>query len=146
MICGTGGYLEHVKNRVVGENLSDKILVTGHIKDVTAVMNIIDVNVNASFGTEATSLSLLEGMSLGKPIIASNYGGNPELVIDGLNGLLFESKNSAELEKNMRKLLEDKAMYAKLSEGAQKLYKEKYTADINARNIEEIYMSVLRSK
>ncbi len=146
MICGTGGYLEHVKCRVEDENMSDSILVTGHIKDVTAVMNIIDVNVNASFGTEATSLSLLEGMSLGKPIIASDYGGNPELVINGVNGLMFESKNSAELEAKMRKLLDDKALYTKLSEGAEKLYREKYTADINARNIEEIYLSVLRRK
>lgn len=146
MICGTGGYLDHVKNRVESENLLDKVLVTGHIKDVTAVMNIIDVNANASFGTEATSLSLLEGMSIGKPIIASDYGGNPELVIPGVNGLMFESKNAAELEDRMRKLLSDKQLYNQLSEGAQKLYKEKYTADINARNIEEIYLSVLRRK
>lgn len=145
MICGTGGYLEHVKSRVSSENLTDKILVTGHIKDVTAVMNIIDVNVNASFGTEATSLSLLEGMSLGKPIIASDYGGNPELVIDGVNGLMFESKNSIELEYKMRRILSNNELYASLSKGAQKLYKEKYTADINARNIENVYLSVLRS-
>lgn len=146
MICGTGGYLDHVKKRVIDEGLSDRILVTGHIKDVTAVMNIIDVNVNASFGTEATSLSLLEGMSLGKPIIASDYGGNPELVVDGVNGLMFESKNSIELEDRMRKLLTDKELYKELSEGAQRLYKEKYTADINARNIESIYLSVLRRR
>ena len=146
MICGTGAYLEHVKNRIIDEKLEDKILVTGHIKDVTAVMNIIDVNVNASFGTEATSLSLLEGMSLGKPIIASDYGGNPELVIEGKNGLMFESKNSAELEDRMRKLLSDKQLYGQLSEGAEKLYREKYTADINAGNIENIYLSVLRRK
>lgn len=146
MICGTGGYLDHVKARVENENLTDKVLVTGHIKDVTAVMNIIDVNVNASYGTEATSLSLLEGMSLGKPIIASNYGGNPELVVCGKNGLMFESKNSAELEDRMRNLLSDKELYECLSKGAQELYREKYTADINARNIEEIYLSVLRRK
>lgn len=146
MICGTGGYLDHVKARVENENLSDKVLVTGHIKDVTAVMNIIDVNVNASFGTEATSLSLLEGMSLGKPIIASDYGGNPELVISGVNGLMFESKNSLELEDRMRNLLSDKQLYKQLSDGAEKLYREKYTADINARNIEEIYLSVLRRR
>ena len=109
-------------------------------------MNVIDVNVNASYGTEATSLSLLEGMSIGKPIIASDYGGNPELVIDGLNGLLFKNKDSLQLEKNMRKLLDDKDLYNKLSIGAEKLYTEKYTADIYARNIEDVYVSLLRRK
>jgi len=146
MICGTGGYLEHIKTRVETENLKDHVIVTGHIKDVTSVMNVINVNVNASFGTEATSLSLLEGMSLGKPIIASDYGGNPELVVDGVNGLLFKSKDSKALEDNMRRLLEDSLLYEKLSEGAKQLYQEKYTADINARNIEDVYLSLVRRK
>ncbi|MBQ2897416.1 MAG: glycosyltransferase family 4 protein [Clostridia bacterium] len=146
MICGTGSYLEHIKNRVDAEGLADHVLVTGYIKDVTSVMNVIDVNVNASYGTEATSLSLLEGMSIGTPIIASDYGGNPELVVDGLNGLLFKSKDSLELEKNMRRLLDDSELYKKLSLGAEKLYNEKYTADIYARNIEDVYVSLVRRK
>ena len=125
-------------------DLQNKTVI--NLIDGKNIGNIIDVNVNASFGTEATSLSLLEGMSLGKPIVASDYGGNPELVVTGVNGLMFESKNSSELEDRMRKLLNDKELYMKLSDGAQKLYREKYTADINARNIEDIYLSVLRRK
>ena len=40
-------------------------------------MSITDVQANASFGTEATSLALLEGMSLGIPAVVSDFGGNP---------------------------------------------------------------------
>ncbi len=146
MICGTGGYLEHIKERIASEKMEEHIIVTGHIKDVTSVMNVIDVNVNASFGTEATSLSLLEGMSVSKPIIASDYGGNPELVVDGVNGLLFKSKDSLALEKCMRKVLDDKALYTSLSEGAEKLYNQKYTASINAQHIQDVYTSLVRRK
>lgn len=139
MICGTGNYFEHVKSRVESENLTSHIKVTGHINDVTSVMNIIDVNVNASFGTEATSLSLLEGMSIGKPIIASKYGGNPELVKDGVNGVLFETKNAEQLFVCMEKLLNDNEYLKTLSNGAKTLFYEKYTSEIYTRNIENVY-------
>ena len=139
MICGTGNYFEHVKNRVENEQLADRIKVTGHIKDVTSVMNVIDVNVNASFGTEATSLSLLEGMSIGKPIIASKYGGNPELVKEGINGILFEIKNSVQLYEAMEKLINDKEYLNALSNGAKKMFFEKYTSEIYTKNIENVY-------
>ncbi|MFR6187280.1 MAG: glycosyltransferase [Lawsonibacter sp.] len=67
--------------------------------DVAALLNILDVQLNASYGTEATSLALLEGMSLGLPTIASDYGGNPWLVTDGENGLLFPSRDSQAMAK-----------------------------------------------
>lgn len=146
LICGTGGFEETLKEKAKGMNLKDRVLFTGHIKDVTSVMNIIDVNVNASYGTEATSLSLLEGMSIGKPIIASRYGGNPELIEEGVNGLLFETKNSLKLYECMIKLIEDKDLYKKLSDGAEMLYNKKYTARINAENIENVYKTVLGGK
>ncbi len=145
-VCGTGNYLETVKNKANELGVSDNFIFTGYIKDVSEIMNIIDVNVNASYGTEATSLSLLEGMSIGKPIIASNYGGNVELIEEGTNGVLFESKNSEQLYEKMKYLLEEKDVYRKLSEGAEKLYLEKYTADINADNIENIYEQVRKKK
>ena len=146
LICGTGAYLDELKKRADELGLNEKVLFTGYIKDVTSVMNVIDVNVNASYGTEATSLSLLEGMSLGKPIVASCYGGNPELVEEGVNGMLFETKNSAQLAEKMTMLIEDKALYQRLSEGAIRLYNEKYTARINAQNIENVYLQTIGGK
>lgn len=144
MICGTGNYFEHVKNRVENEHLTENIKVTGHISDVQTVMNVIDVNVNASFGTEATSLSLLEGMSIGKPIIASKYGGNPELVKEGINGILFETKNDLQLFECMEQLVNDKSYLKSLSDGAKNLFYEKYTSEIYARNIEDVYKSLVK--
>ena len=139
MICGTGSCLEDLQTQAKILGINKNVIFTGHIKDITSVMNVIDVNVNASYGTEATSLSLLEGMSLGKPIIASRYGGNPELIEEEVNGLLFETRNSEQLAEKMLTIIEDKELYSRLSKGAFRLYNEKYTAEINARNIEKIY-------
>ena len=143
MICGTGAFLDELQKEAENMKLGDNVLFTGYIKDVTSVMNVIDVNVNASYGTEATSLSLLEGMSLAKPIIASCYGGNPELVEEGINGMLFETKNSDMLAEKMLEIIENKELYETLSKGAKKLYDEKYTARINAENVEKVYLQTI---
>ncbi len=143
-ICGTGNYAENVKQKIKDLDIEDIVIYLGHVNDVTSVMNVINVNVNASFGTEATSLSLLEGMSVGKPIIASDYGGNPELVEDGVNGILFESKNSKMLADCMSKIMEDKDLYVKLCNGAKNLYKQKYTSKIMTNNIENVYLQIKR--
>ena len=76
-IAGTGSYEKHLKEKVKSMNRQEQIIFTGFISDVDKLMSITDVQANASFGTEATSLALLEGMSLGIPAVVSDFGGNP---------------------------------------------------------------------
>ena len=54
-------------------------------------MNITDINVNCSIGTETSSLALSEGMSLGVPAVVSDFGGNP-MIRDGRNGFVFRQR------------------------------------------------------
>lgn len=75
-IAGTGSYENHLKEKVKNMNRQEQIIFTGFISDVDKLMSITDVQANASFGTEATSLALLEGMSLGIPAVVSDFGGN----------------------------------------------------------------------
>ena len=75
-------------------------------------------------------LSLIEGMSLGKPIIATNSGGNSELVIDNENGFLITSHPYIEeLYKAMLKISLDKGLYEKFSEVTYQSYIENHTYD-----------------
>ena len=64
-MLSTGSYEKHLKEKVKSMNRQEQIIFTGFISDVDKLMSITDVQANASFGTEATSLALLEGMSLG---------------------------------------------------------------------------------
>ena len=85
-IAGTGSYENHLKEKVENMNRQEQIIFTGFISDVDKLMSITDVQANASFGTEATSLALLEGMSLGIPAVVSDFGGNPGVIKNGQNG------------------------------------------------------------
>jgi glycosyltransferase involved in cell wall biosynthesis len=74
---------------------------------------------------EGFSLSLTEAAMLGKPIIATEVGGNPELV-NSANGILIHSKNVSDLLDAMNQLGNDKERRIKLGEQARKDYKEKF--------------------
>ena len=86
LVAGTGAFEEEVSRAVVEMGVDDVVQMLGFRSDVKELLNILDVQLNASYGTEATSMALLEGMSLGLPSIASDYGGNPWVIQDGDQG------------------------------------------------------------
>ena len=94
LVAGTGAFEEEVRRAVVEMGVDDVVQMLGFRSDVKELLNILDVQLNASYGTEATSMALLEGMSLGLPSVASDYGGNPWVILDGLNGLHFPPRTA----------------------------------------------------
>lgn len=143
LIAGTGSYEEHLKQRVHGEDLSDTVIFTGFIRDVERLMNITDIQVNASFGTEATSLALLEGMSLGIPAVVSDFGGNPGVISDGVNGFIVPKQSADAIAEKIRLLLDDNALYAVMKRNSAEIFKSKFTAEVMTRNTEKLYLKTL---
>lgn len=118
------------------------VLFTGFISDAYNLIGITDISANASFGTEATSISLLEGMSLGIPAVVTDYGGNPGVIKDGENGFLVPTHNGEMLAEKIKILVEDRELYENMSKKSTEIFYEKFTADNVTRQIEEIYLSV----
>ena len=145
LFAGTGenSYLKTVQKQIDALGLSDNILMTGFRKDVPDILSILDVQLNASYGTEATSLSLLEGFSLGLPAIASDYGGNPYVVQDGINGLIFPTRDVHALAEALRTLMDDPSFLSTLGARARSIYETQFTAKIYAENVENVYQKAL---
>ena len=143
-IAGTGSYTDALKARVRELNRENDIIFTGFIKDVESLMAITDIQVNASYGTEATSLALLEGMSLGIPAVVSDFGGNPGVITDGENGFIVPQKNAAATAEKIGLLINDEELYKTMSENSERIFGEKFTSAIMTRNTEKMYEDVIR--
>lgn len=146
LIAGTGDYEPEIRRRAQELDLEHDVIMAGFITDVTGIMNILDANMNASFGTEATSLSLLEGMSIGLPAIVSDFGGNPGVVTHGENGLMFRTKDADDMYEKLKMYLSDEALRQKFKENSLWIFNKKFRAEHNVRAIEEVYYSVLEGK
>lgn len=142
-IAGTGSYEEHLKEKVKKMNRQEQIIFTGFISDVDKLMSITDVQANASYGTEATSLALLEGMSLGIPAVVSDFGGNPGVISDGENGFVVPKQNSSALAEKLELLLNDSNLYEKMSENSKKIFQKTFTACAMTRATEKIYFELV---
>ncbi len=145
VIAGTGSYENILKDKVNSMGLSDDIIFTGFIPDVDRLLNITHIQVNASYGTEATSLALLEGMSLGIPAVVSDFGGNPGVIKDGRNGFIVPKQNAEPLAEKLEELLSNNDLWKKLSAGAEKMFYEEFTAKAMTSKMEELYKKVMKA-
>ena len=145
LIAGTGETEDEIRRLIKEKGLEDTVVMLGFLNDVEPLMNVMDIQVNCSFGTEATSLSLLEGMSLGKPAVVTDFGGNPGVIKDGVNGYLVPTRDPKALADRIEKLASDDELYSQISKNCLEIYAKTFTSEANARKIEEIYNQLYKS-
>ncbi len=141
LIVGTGSLEKRLKAQVRALKLSDKVVFTGHINDITPLMNILDINVISSI-SEAICLSIIEGMSVGKPCVATNTGGIPEVVQDGYNGKLVPIKDTDALADAIQALMNEKELRDVMGKNGRDFMDTHFTASEMTRKLEEIYLSL----
>jgi len=137
LIVGDGSLKGELEEMCKGVS---EIIFTGYVKDTTSLLNITDVNVISS-SSEAMSLAILEAMSLGKPTIATNVGGNPQLIENYQNGVLVEYTDFVGMKEAFFKL-QDAELYNKCSQNAKQDFYKKFTAQIMIENIQKLYQEV----
>ena len=139
LIVGSGSLDKELREWSEAHGLASYVIFTGFAEDVFLYFNIIDINVNCSVGTETSSLALSEGMSLGIPAVASDYGGNPYMVRHGENGLIYPQRNADALAHAIATLAENPDLYRRLSQGARKRFDEELNAEHMTKETEQLY-------
>lgn len=109
LIIGRGELEVTLKSQAQELGIDKKVLFLGLREDVSRLLSIMDVFVQPSL-SEGLSMAILEAMMAAKPIVATDVGGNPELVIQGETGLLAKPQDSNALAECLRKFLQDRSM------------------------------------
>ena len=147
VFMGGGSERESLEKQTRDAGVEDIILFTGFVSNVVPWCNIADIGLNASWGTEATSLALCEGMSLAKPAVVTDFGGNPGLITDGENGLLVPKKNGKAMAEAILRICGSAELYEKLSAGAAERYRKDFTSQVMTNRVMALYeKSVARWK
>ncbi len=107
IIAGDGPLLPLLKSQATELGLSERLSFTGHVENVPEFLSCLDIFVVPSIA-EGLSITTIEAMSVGLPVIASRTGGLPELVKHGETGLLVEPRDPAKLAQAVTELLINK--------------------------------------
>jgi glycosyltransferase involved in cell wall biosynthesis len=93
---------------------------------------------------EGLPIVIIEAMSCGKPVVASNVGGISELVCNGVNGFVLENKAELFAEK-IEYILENEQVYDCMSKKSMEMYLKELTVDKMVGKYNEVYNKILNS-
>lgn len=143
VIAGSGPMENMLKEQARGLGIESRVVFTGFMENIYEILNILDINVISSL-SEALCLSLIEGMSIGKPSVGTETGGVPEVVRAGYNGFLVPAGNSEGLAVAVLKLIDDPQLREIMGDRGRRLAAESFTAAAMAKGIEELYEAVAK--
>lgn len=120
-------YKEELLEIIKKNKIEDRVKFTGFRYDIRNLIRSLDILVFPSVAPESFGLSVLEAMSLGKPVIASKVGGVCEIIEDGVNGMLIEPNHPEQITDRIIQLLSDKEMYHRMGWEAKEAVTRKFS-------------------
>ena len=141
LIVGSGPEEQKLKARALELQVSDRIYFIGERNDIPELMQAMDVFVLPSIA-EGISNTLLEAMASGLPIVATRVGGNPEVVEDGVTGVLFEPGNSVGFAEKLFLYSSNPELARKHGCGGRIRAEERFSLGRMVKEYEKLYLSL----
>ena len=138
LIVGEGSRRDFLEQWAAAHKVAHRVIFTGRRDDVPAVTAALDVAVLPSW-REAQGQSILEAMALSRPVVASDVGGIPEMIEDGVTGLLVDHDNPNALAAAIVRLLKDHAFADLIARAGHDLVHERFCVELMVKAIEGIY-------
>ena len=102
-------------------------------------MRAVDLLVVPTTSQEPAALSLMEGMAMGRPLVASRTGGTPELIVDGETGLIFPPGDAAALAGQVVALLGDPERRRRMGEAGRARMEREFTVEKHVAGMLDLY-------
>jgi glycosyltransferase involved in cell wall biosynthesis len=144
VIVGEGGFLSSAM-RFCKEKKMGNVEFIGHVKPhevAEYIYGAVSV-ISPSECFETFGLTLVEGMSCGKPVIASRIGGMQEVVTEGEDGFFFEPGNVDQLVDRIRFMSENPVLIQKMGLNARQKVEDEFSPDTHLKKIKEIYKDII---
>ena len=137
LLAGNGPALPQLEEEVRSLGLETNVVFLGYRTDLERFANIADVIVSCSF-REGMALNIIEGMMLGKPVVASSNRSHRELVVEGKTGFIVSPSDADGFAEKISLLLDDSALAEKLGNAGFERA-QKYTDNAVRIELEKVY-------
>ena len=138
LIVGEGSRLDALHEIAGAMKILHRVVFTGRRDDIPAVTAAFDVAVLPSY-REAQGLTILEAMAMSRPVVASNVGGIPEMILDGVTGLLVPPQDPPALSAAIVRLLRDHQLADTLGRAGHDLVHDRFCVQLMVKAVQELY-------
>jgi glycosyltransferase involved in cell wall biosynthesis len=144
VVVGDGSARPELEQQARTLGISDKVHFLGHVPHpaLSAVIQGFDIFAFPSFG-EGFGMVLLEAMAWGKPVVASDVMAIPEIVLDGVTGLLAPPNDPEKLASALLRLIINSNLRLDLGKAGQRRVETQFTVERMVRQTVEVYEEVL---
>lgn len=139
VLIGDGAEKANLEQLVASLKLEGDVIFTGFIDDPQIYINIFEIFLLSSF-SEGTSMTLLEAMSLSKPSVVTEVGGNVEIVSDGETGIVVPSNDDKAFADAIVSLLENPNTANRLGVRAREKFERNFTASVMTDCYQDLYL------
>ncbi|RPI74744.1 MAG: glycosyltransferase family 1 protein [Desulfobacteraceae bacterium] len=145
LIVGEGPNEEILKKYCGSNDLEKSVIFTGYQENISNIYHLVDLIVLPSLSEGLPNVAM-EALFHQKPVVATNVGGIPEVIMDGYNGILVPPKNIDRMVNAIETILADEKMRITFAINGKKMIGEKFSPEIRVKKITGIYDSVLKDK
>jgi len=139
---GEGPLAAQVAERVRAAGLADRVRFLGHQTPIQPFYEALDLLVSPS-RTEGISNVILEALATGRAVVATRVGGTPEILEDGISGLLVPSEDPTALAAAIDRLVCDPALRSRLIEGGRARVARQFGFEVRMRQEEAFYARIM---
>lgn len=144
VLVGDGPLTEELKKMSENAGLDSHVIFVGQRDNVEHYLKAFDIFVLNS-KTEGLSYAILEAMASGLPIVATDVGGNSQIIDNGENGILYEQGDEKKLSEALIDIIKNQERLSRMGAMARKKVLEKYSLDAMVRQYDLLYKAVALS-
>ncbi|WP_340679159.1 glycosyltransferase [Paraglaciecola sp.] len=141
VIVGDGEERQNIETLINDLDLSTQVILTGYEAKPQALLAMMDIYLLSSL-SEGTSMTLLEAMSLGKPCVVTDAGGNPEIIKNNINGLVTPNNNPDKFSDAIKVLALSKKQRLLFGQSSRQIFAQKFTRGIMFKSYFNLYLNM----
>lgn len=146
LIIGNGPQWDNLHKKIRELGIENHVIMTGFRDDIPEIMAALDIFVLPSTASEATSQVIPQALAMGKPAIATNVGGLPEIIEDGVTGLLILPKDHEAISNAIIWMVKHREKAHEMAMNGRDKILKRYTFQRMIERTSEVYNYVLKNK
>ena len=139
LLVGDGPDRGPLEEKIARLGLAGQVTLAGMRLDIGDHLSAMDIFVQPSTVREGLPLSLAEAASCGLSLVATDIGGNPEIVAEGANGFIIAPRDVNQLAGKLRALCADPGMRERMGRESSRIWQERFSVEKMIGGLREVY-------